>query len=198
MNKQIQKELIKKFEYITDSGKLFHHSQECCNVAQSWFMSRLILDNDVVPPRWIRDQWGWGSVEYPFYWCDLVKAKDIGCTILTALARIAFAHANISAVSVQVIEEYDESFVEHVRKMWIDVDEKWLHKQYVFHEIVGVDKKDYCRFVKPSSLDLLLDRYYLWDPTDSAWRKLFTNSKQYGRIVAYRLVDETKEWTFLT
>jgi hypothetical protein len=158
-------------------SRISHHGEACCEVSREWVIAmdfaQLNGGRLESGPRWLRQKYAWGPTQWPAFWCELVKRKEIDCGAHAALAHEVFTARGLTSFPAQLIQQYSEDATGQWRGKWSkeDVSCHWIDDTTIYHEGAAL---------------LLGGEIKLWDASAGAW----INPRQsggYGSLTAVRV-----------
>jgi hypothetical protein len=173
---------LNKFSVIPPST-LSSHDDDCCISAKEWFLA---MDSSfanpgylVSPPSWLVNQYEWGPMKWPMYWCEIAKKEVIDCGGFAALSLVSFISRGTTSFPVQIIQLHTTEDIFHWTIQWknSDCSLQWLGDGFVYHEAVGVSVEKETR---------------IYDSTKNRWM-VSDFQFGYGGTIGVRFVTATTE-----
>jgi len=173
--------LHKIASYLVSPSAICDHGGSCCLNARAWLRgvdaSNSFRDAQWHPPTWLRNEFDWGPIPWPIYWCSLPKMDKLDCGALAALAVEVYRLRGIPVVPVQLALRYPLYAAEQWTRMWEreGLRPDWISGDLVYHEVCGV--------IEGQNLKL-------WDPTENRWLEpsLYSNPS-FASVVSIKVAS---------
>ena len=159
------------------------HERLCCRRALSWLRAKDIAQSysagELCPPLWLRDQFSWGPMRWPIWWCSVPIVTSLDCGALAAIAVQIFKGRGETTIPVQLVMRYPRHAGEQWAALWdrSGARSDWIAGDLVYHEAAGV---------------LNREELSIWDPTANRWLvPAESGSESFGTVVSLR-VQQTR------
>lgn len=168
---------VGRWQYSSPSV-ISHHGKACCTTAREWLfatdLSRLNGQHTLTGPRWIRQRYNWGPLQWPITWCKVVEQKVLDCGALAAMSKDVFHARGVAGYSVQLVQEYTDNITYHWSNQWSEhpASTHWIHGALIYHEACAVETG--------------VDEIRMWDPSAACWVHPKQNGG-YGSVRALRI-----------